>query len=335
MTTAGVPALVSVQNLVKRFPAGRGLWGFGRPGCAVQAVSGVSFEIAPAQTVGLVGESGCGKTTVGRTILRLIEADGGRVFVDGADVFALKAPELRALRRRMQIVFQDPYGSLNPRMTVRQTLAEPLAIHHLANGGAERERRIDALLDEVGLDRQLAPSYPHELSGGQRQRVGIARALSVEPKFLVLDEPVSALDVSVQAQVLNLLSDLQQRRRLTYLFIAHDLAVVRQIADQVAVMYLGKIVERAPAAVLYAAPRHPYTTSLLSAVPVPDPNAQRQRIVLSGDVPSPASPPPGCPFHPRCPHPKRNERCRTEPPALREVAPGQLAACHFAEEPMQ
>ncbi len=335
MTTAGVPALVSVQNLVKRFPAGRGLWGFGRPGCAVQAVSGVSFEIAPAQTVGLVGESGCGKTTVGRTILRLIEADAGRVVVDGADVFALKAPELRALRRRMQIVFQDPYGSLNPRMTVRQTLAEPLAIHHLANGGAERERRIDALLDEVGLDRQLAPSYPHELSGGQRQRVGIARALSVEPKFLVLDEPVSALDVSVQAQVLNLLSDLQQRRRLTYLFIAHDLAVVRQIADQVAVMYLGKIVERAPAAVLYAAPRHPYTTSLLSAVPVPDPNAQRQRIVLSGDVPSPASPPPGCPFHPRCPHPKRNERCRTEPPALREVAPGQLAACHFAEEPMQ
>jgi len=335
VTTAGVPALVSVQNLVKRFPAGRGLWGFGRPGRAVQAVSGVSFEIAPAQTVGLVGESGCGKTTVGRTILRLIEADAGRVFVDGADVFALKAPELRALRRRMQIVFQDPYGSLNPRMTVRQTLAEPLAIHHLANGGAERERRIDALLDEVGLDRQLAPSYPHELSGGQRQRVGIARALSVEPKFLVLDEPVSALDVSVQAQVLNLLSDLQQRRRLTYLFIAHDLAVVRQIADQVAVMYLGKIVERAPAAVLYAAPRHPYTTSLLSAVPVPDPNAQRQRIVLSGDVPSPASPPPGCPFHPRCPHPKRNERCRTEPPALREVAPGQLAACHFAEEPMQ
>ena len=335
MTTAGVPALVSVQNLVKRFPAGRGLWGFGRPGCAVQAVSGVSFEIAPAQTVGLVGESGCGKTTVGRTILRLIEADGGRVFVDGADVFALKAPELRALRRRMQIVFQDPYGSLNPRMTVRQTLAEPLAIHRLANGGAEREQRIDALLDEVGLDRRLAPSYPHELSGGQRQRVGIARALSVEPKFLVLDEPVSALDVSVQAQVLNLLSDLQQRRRLTYLFIAHDLAVVRQIADQVAVMYLGKIVERAPAAVLYAAPRHPYTTSLLSAVPVPDPNAQRQRIVLSGDVPSPASPPPGCPFHPRCPHPKRNERCRTEPPALREVAPGQLAACHFAEEPMQ
>jgi len=281
-----------------------------------------------------VGESGCGKTTLGRTILRLIEPDAGRVIVDGADVFALKPPELRALRRRMQVVFQDPYGSLNPRMSVRQTLAEPLVIHRLANG-TEREQRIFALLDEVGLDRRLAGSYPHELSGGQRQRVGIARALSVEPKFLVLDEPVSALDVSVQAQVLNLLADLQQRRRLTYLFIAHDLAVVRQIADHVTVMYLGKIVELAPAAELYRGPRHPYTTSLLSAVPVPDPNAQRQRLVLAGDVPSPAHPPSGCAFHPRCPHPKKNERCRTEEPALREIAPGQLAACHFAEEPMQ
>jgi len=297
-------------------------------------VSHVSFDIAPGQTLGLVGESGCGKTTLGRTILRLIEPDAGRVIVDGADVFALKPPELRALRRRMQVVFQDPYGSLNPRMSVRQALAEPLVIHRLANG-AEREQRIFALLDEVGLDRRLAGSYPHELSGGQRQRVGIARALSVEPKFLVLDEPVSALDVSVQAQVLNLLADLQQRRRLTYLFIAHDLAVVRQIADHVAVMYLGKIVELAPAAELYRGPRHPYTTSLLSAVPVPDPNAQRQRLVLAGDVPSPAHPPSGCAFHPRCPHPKKNERCRTEEPALREIAPGQLAACHFAEEPMQ
>jgi len=297
-------------------------------------VSHVSFDIAPGQTLGLVGESGCGKTTLGRTILRLIEPDAGRVIVDGADVFALKPPELRALRRRMQVVFQDPYGSLNPRMSVRQALAEPLVIHRLANG-AEREQRIFALLDEVGLDRRLAGSYPHELSGGQRQRVGIARALSVEPKFLVLDEPVSALDVSVQAQVLNLLADLQQRRRLTYLFIAHDLAVVRQIADHVAVMYLGKIVELAPAAELYRGPRHPYTTSLLSAVPVPDPNAQRQRLVLAGDVPSPAHPPSGCAFHPRCPHPRKNERCRTEEPALREIAPGQLAACHFAEEPMQ
>jgi peptide/nickel transport system ATP-binding protein/oligopeptide transport system ATP-binding protein len=325
-----------VHNLVKRFPAGRALWGLGRSRGAVSAVNDVSFHIPPGQTLGLVGESGCGKTTVGRTILRLLEPDGGRVVVDGADIFALGAAELRAVRRRMQIVFQDPYGSLNPRMSVRQTLAEPLAIHRLTNGGrAEREQRIDALLEEVGLDRRLADSYPHELSGGQRQRVGIARALSVEPKFVVLDEPVSALDVSVQAQVLNLLTDLRERRRLTYLFIAHDLAVVRQIADQVAVMYLGKVVERAPAAMVYDSPRHPYTASLLSAVPVPDPNAQRQRIVLKGDVPSPAHPPTGCAFHPRCPHPKKDDRCRSVAPELREVARGQVAACHYAEEPIQ
>jgi oligopeptide/dipeptide ABC transporter ATP-binding protein len=325
--------LVVVEDLVKLFPATRGLWGFGRPRGMVRAVDHVSFRIAPGQTLGLVGESGCGKSTVARTILRLLEPDGGRVVIDGADLFALRPAELRALRRRMQIVFQDPYGSLNPRMTVRQTLVEPLVIHGLASG-SRRQARVAALLEEVGLDRQLADSYPHELSGGQRQRVGIARALSVEPKFLVLDEPVSALDVSVQAQVLNLLSDLQQRHHLTYLFIAHDLAVVKYSADHVAVMYLGKIVEQAPAPVLYKAPRHPYTKSLLSAVPVPDPRVERQRIVLTGDVPSPSSPPPGCPFHPRCPHPKKNDRCRTEPPALREVAPGQVAACHFAEQPM-
>jgi peptide/nickel transport system ATP-binding protein/oligopeptide transport system ATP-binding protein len=299
----------------------------------VRAVDGVSFTIASGRTLGLVGESGCGKSTTGRAMLRLIEPDRGRVTIDGQDVLALGARELRVLRRRLQIVFQDPYGSLNPRMTVRQTLAEPLAIHRIARA-ASAQQRIAALLEEVGLDRAFQDSYPHELSGGQRQRVGIARALSVEPQVLVLDEPVSALDVSVQAQVLNLLVDLQERRRLTYLFIAHDLAVVKHIADDVAVMYLGKIVERASAAALYAGPRHPYTTSLLSAVPVPDPRAQRQRIVLAGDVPSPAHPPPGCPFHPRCPHPKKNERCRTEPPALREVTPGQLVACHFAEEPM-
>jgi oligopeptide/dipeptide ABC transporter ATP-binding protein len=325
--------LVDVRNLVKHYPGEREWLGLGRPSRVVRAVDGVSFAITPGQTLGLVGESGCGKSTVARTILRLQEPTAGQVLIDGRDVFALGARDLRTLRRRMQIVFQDPYSSLNPRMTVRQTLREPLAIHHLA-AGAEADVRVAALLQEVGLDPRLARSYPHELSGGQRQRVGIARALSVEPAFLVCDEPVSALDVSVQAQVLNLLMDLQQRRQLTYLFIAHDLAVVKHIAEQVAVMYLGKIVEFAPAAVLYRAPRHPYTRSLLSAVPVPDPGAQKQRIVLTGDIPSPASPPPGCPFHPRCPHPKKNERCRTEAPALRGVAAGQLAACHFAEEPM-
>ncbi len=325
--------LVVVEDLVKEFPATRGLWGFGRPRGTVRAVDHVSFRIAPGQTLGLVGESGCGKSTVARTVLRLLEPDSGRVVVDGADVLALRPAELRALRRRMQIVFQDPYGSLNPRMTVRQTLVEPLVIHGLASGRG-RQARVAALLEEVGLDRQLADSYPHELSGGQRQRVGIARALSVQPKFLVLDEPVSALDVSVQAQVLNLLSDLQQRHHLTYLFIAHDLAVVKYSADHVAVMYLGKIVEQAPAPVLYKAPRHPYTKSLLSAVPIPDPRVERQRIVLTGDVPSPSNPPPGCAFHPRCPHPKKDARCSTEVPALRQVAPGQVAACHFAESPM-
>ena len=331
--TSSATALVDVQGLVKHFPGERGYFGMGRPRAAVRAVDDVSFAIMSGQTLGLVGESGCGKSTVGRSILRLIEPDAGRVVIDGLNVLTLGGRELRALRRRMQIVFQDPYGSLNPRLTVRQTLAEPLAIHRLATG-ADAERRIAALLEEVGLDPGFARSYAHELSGGQRQRVGIARALSVEPQFLVLDEPVSALDVSVQAQVLNLLADLQQRRRLTYLFIAHDLAVVKHVADHVAVMYLGKIVERAPAAALYAAPRHPYTASLLSAVPVPDPKAQRPRIVLTGDVQSPAHPPAGCAFHPRCPHPKKDARCRTEPPALREVAPGQLAACHYAEEPL-
>jgi len=325
--------LVEVSGLVKHFPGARGFFGLGRARAVIRAVDGVSFAIAAGRTLGLVGESGCGKTTVGRSMLRLIEPDAGQVTIGGQHVLTLGGRELRALRRRMQIVFQDPYGSLNPRMTVRQALAEPLAIHRLARGAAA-ERRISALLEEVGLDPSFAKSYPHQLSGGQRQRVGIARALSVEPQFLVLDEPVSALDVSVQAQVLNLLAELQQHRRLTFLFIAHDLAVVKHIADDVAVMYLGRIVEAAPAPALYARPRHPYTTALLSAVPVPDPRAQHQRIVLPGEVPSPAAPPPGCPFHPRCPHPKKNERCRTEPPELREVAPGQLAACHFAEDPL-
>jgi len=319
--------LVDVRDLVKYYAGERGWFGLGRPRPPVRAVDGVSFTIAAGKTLGLVGESGSGKTTVGRTMLRLQEPTRGTVVFDGKDVFALDAGPLRALRRQMQIVFQDPYSSLNPRMTVAETLREPLEIHHLTG-------EVSALLDEVGLDAAFAQRYPHELSGGQRQRVGIARALSVAPQFIVCDEPVSALDVSVQAQVLNLLADLQARRRLTYLFIAHDLAVVRHIADEVAVMYLGKIVERAPAAEIYAQPRHPYTRALLSAVPEPNPRAAKQRIVLPGDIPSPAHPPPGCHFHPRCPHPLKSDRCRTEPPPLREITPGHLAACHFAEKPM-
>jgi len=326
-------ALVHVEQLVKHYPGPRTWLGLGKPRGVVRAVDGVSFSIPAGSTLGLVGESGSGKTTVARTLLRLTEPTSGSFRLGGEDVFALGSAPLRALRRRIQIVFQDPYSSLNPRMTVRQTLREPLTIHRLGTG-KERDGRVVALLEEVGLDTELADRYPHELSGGQRQRVGIARALSVEPTFLVCDEPVSALDVSVQAQVLNLLTDLQRQRGLTYLFIAHDLAVVKHIADDVAVMYLGRIVERAAAATIYDLPRHPYTRSLLSAVPVPDPTAQKQRIVLQGDVPSPAHPPPGCPFHPRCPHPKKSDRCRTEIPALREVTPGQLVACHFAETPM-
>jgi len=319
--------LVEVRDLVKHYASERGWFGLGRPRPPVRAVDGVSFTIAAGKTLGLVGESGSGKTTVGRTMLRLQEPTRGTVVFDGNDVFALDAGRLRALRRKMQIVFQDPYSSLNPRMTVAETLREPLEIHGLTG-------EVSALLDEVGLDAEFSKRYPHELSGGQRQRVGIARALSVAPQFIVCDEPVSALDVSVQAQVLNLLADLQARRRLTYLFIAHDLAVVRHIADEVAVMYLGKIVERAPAAEIYAQPRHPYTRALLSAVPEPNPRAAKQRIVLPGDIPSPANPPPGCPFHPRCPHPLKSERCRTEPPPLREITPGHTAACHYAEKPM-
>jgi oligopeptide/dipeptide ABC transporter ATP-binding protein len=329
-----VTALVRVDELVKHYPGARAWLGLGKPRGLVRAVDGISFDIPAGKTLGLVGESGSGKTTVVRTLLRLTEPTAGTFHLGDDAVFALAPAPLRRLRRRMQIVFQDPYSSLNPRMTVRQTLVEPLIIHQLVPK-PERAGRVAALLEEVGLDAGLTDRYPHELSGGQRQRVGIARALSVEPQFLVCDEPVSSLDVSVQAQVLNLLADLQRKRGLTYLFIAHDLAVVKHIADDVAVMYLGRIVERAAAATVYSLPRHPYTRSLLSAVPVPDPQAQKQRIVLQGDVPSPANPPPGCAFHPRCPHPRKNERCRSEVPALREVTPGQVVACHFAEEPMQ
>ena len=325
--------LVEARNLVKHYRGRRAWLGLGGTRDAIRAVDGVGFTIERGRILGLVGESGCGKTTVARLLLRLTEPTAGEVLFEGDSVFTLDAARLRALRRRMQIVFQDPYGSLNPRMRVRATLAEPFEIHRLA-AGAEVERHVERLLEEVGLDRALAGAYPHELSGGPRQRVGIARALAVEPEFLVCDEPVSALDVSVQAQVLNLLADLRQKRNLTMLFIAHDLAVVRHMAEEVAVMYLGRIVERAPAHALYAAPRHPYTTALLSAVPIPDPAGQKPRILLPGDVPSPARPPSGCPFHPRCPHPKKNNRCRTEAPVPREITGGQFVACHFAEEPM-
>jgi peptide/nickel transport system ATP-binding protein len=314
--------LLQVRDLKTHFPVRRGVWG--RVEGHVRAVDGVSLEIARGETLGLVGESGCGKSTLGRTVLRLLEPTSGSVRFDGAELVGMPARELRALRRRMQIVFQDPYGSLNPRMTVGQIVGEPFAIHRVA-AGAERRRRVLQLLDQMGLRADAHDRYPHELSGGQRQRVGIARAIALDPDLVVADEPVSALDVSIQAQIVNLLQDLQQQRGLAYLFIAHDLKIVQHLSTRVAVMYLGRIVELAPAADLYRDPRHPYTQALLSAVPVPDPERKRTRILLGGDLPSPSAPPPGCPFHPRCPH--ALDRCRVEAPPLREVAPGHQAAC--------
>jgi oligopeptide/dipeptide ABC transporter ATP-binding protein len=316
--------LLSVRNLTKHFPLKTGF--FKRTTGAVRAVDGVSFDVAAGETLGIVGESGCGKTTMGRCILRLIEPTDGEVRFEGTDVRALEAGDLRRMRRKMQIVFQDPFSSLNPRMTVGSIVREGLTIHRLAEGAAA-DARVRQLLDEVGLRSEYASRYPHEFSGGQRQRIGIARALAVEPKFIVCDEPVSALDVSVQAQVVNLLQDLQRDRGLTYLFIAHDLSVVEHIADRVAVMYLGKIVELATRADLYREPVMPYTQALLSAVPVPDPLARRSRIVLTGDVPSPANPPSGCVFHPRCHHPQKDAACTRIVPPLEEKAPGHWAAC--------
>ena len=323
---ASLPALLDVRDLTVHFRRRRGLFGAAD---IVQAVNGVSFRIARGETLGLVGESGCGKTTLARAVLRLIEPTSGTIVFDGTDLLALAPRPLRALRRRMQIVFQDPWSSLNPRLRVGDAIREGIEIHHLAEGAAA-DRRVEQLLEEVGLPVTAARQYPHEFSGGQRQRIGIARALAVEPDLIVCDEPVSALDVSVQAQVLNLLDDLQRRRGLSYLFISHDLAVVRHIAPRVAVMYLGRIVEEGPADAIFSAPKHPYTEALLSAVPVPDPRAGRRRIILEGEPPSPVRPPPGCPFHPRCQHPRKDESCRTTRPELRELGPGRHTACHMA-----
>lgn len=317
-------ALLDVRGLRTWFPIRKGF--LGRTVGQVRAVDGVTFWVRRGETLGLVGESGSGKTTTGRTILRLIEPTAGAARFEGRDVFEMGEDELQRLRRRAQIVFQDPFGSLNPRMTVGDTLREVLKVHGLASGAAA-EARVRELLDLVGLRPEHAGRYPHEFSGGQRQRIGIARALSVEPDFIICDEPVSALDVSVQAQVLNLLEGLQSRLGLAYLFIAHDLSVVEHVSDRIAVMYLGRIVELADAGALVQGPRHPYTRSLLSAVPVVEPAARRERIVLEGDVPSPADPPSGCPFHPRCPHPLKDAECARIVPPLAEKAPMHFAAC--------
>ena len=321
--------LIEVRDLYKYFPINAGV--FSRHVGDVKAVDGVDFTIKRGETLGLVGESGSGKTTAGRVVLRLLEATKGQVLFEGRDVGKLGREEVRKLRKEMQIIFQDPYASLNPRMTVGDIVSEPLRIHGLATG-KDAEARVQELLKLVGLQPYHANRYPHEFSGGQRQRVGIARSLAVSPKFIVADEPVSALDVSIQAQVINLLQDLQQQFGLTYLFIAHDLSVVRHISTRVAVMYVGKIVEIADRDDLYTNPLHPYTQALLSAIPIPDPRVEsrRKRIILTGDIPSPVNPPSGCRFHTRCP--VAFDRCKVEVPPLTTYAPGHVAACHWVEE---
>jgi peptide/nickel transport system ATP-binding protein len=328
---AGDP-LLRVEGLKVHFPIKRGVF-VDRTVGHVRAVDGVDLAIERGSTYGLVGESGCGKSTLGRAILRLVEPTAGQVFFDGTDVASLRGEPLRHMRQRMQMVFQDPLGSLDPRQNVESLLSEPLRAHGLGGGKAGIAEKIRGLLDAVGLPTAALRRYPHEFSGGQRQRIGIARAIALEPDLLIADEPVSALDVSVQAQVLNLLEELQERLGLTFLVIAHDLAVVRHISDVVGVMYLGSLVEQAPADALYEEPLHPYTRALMSAVPVPDPVVEehRERILLAGDLPSPANPPSGCRFHTRCPW-RQETRCDDEVPVLRELAPGRLVSCHWAED---
>jgi oligopeptide/dipeptide ABC transporter ATP-binding protein len=316
--------VLAVHDLKKHFPIRKGL--LQRSGGTVFAVDGVSFSIAAGETLGLVGESGCGKSTVGRTVLRLIEPTAGHIEIDGRDITHLSKTELRPYRRQMQIIFQDPFSSLDPRMSAGAIVAEPMRVHGTASGGDVR-KRVAELFDRVGLRKAQMDSYPHQFSGGQRQRIGIARALALQPKLIVGDEPVSALDVSIQAQVLNLMMDLQRELGLAYLFISHNLAVVEHISHHIAVMYLGRIVEYTDKHTLFTRALHPYTEQLLLAVPVPDPRVKRPKRVLQGDVPSPINPPPGCHFHTRCPY--AVERCRVEVPLLREVRPGQMVACHL------
>jgi len=326
VTRAGdtAPPVLEVRDLKQHFAISRGF--LRRAAGRVFAVDGVSFSIAPGETLGLVGESGCGKSTVGRAILRLIEPTAGRIVLGGRDITHLGKAELRPLRPQMQIIFQDPFSSLDPRMSAGDIVAEPLRVHRLARG-RELTRMVAELFDRVGLSKAQMNGFPHQFSGGQRQRIGIARALALHPKLIVADEPVSALDVSIQAQVLNLMMDLQRELGLAYLFISHNLAVVEHISHRIAVMYLGRIVEYTDKKTLFLRPLHPYTESLLLAVPVPDPTIKRQKRVLPGDVPSPIDPPPGCHFHTRCPY--AVERCRIEPPELREAKPGQWVACHL------
>ena len=318
------PPVLEVIDLKKHFPVRKGL--LSRTTGKVHAVDGVSFRIGEGETLGLVGESGCGKSTVGRTVLRLLDPTAGRILLNGRDVTDLGKTGMRAVRREMQIIFQDPYSSLNPRMSAGDIVGELLRVHDMGDA-AERRERVADLFQRVGLSRGQMDSFPHEFSGGQRQRIGIARALALNPKVIIGDEPVSALDVSIQAQVINLLMDLQQEFNLSYLFVAHDLAVVEHISHRIAVMYLGRIVEHTDKRTLFTDPRHPYTEALLSAVPIPDPRLKRRKLVLEGDVPSPINPPSGCHFHTRCPY--AEERCRIESPTLREIKPGHQVACHL------